>query len=258
MTLFLHEKSIETSLNPFIKPSIEFSDGNELVILVHGWLSSAKTMEKLAERLLKKNYCTYRMDLSTTFGTLDKLKVEVKEQLDEIRFGRNFKRVHFIAFSMGGLILKYILNTWKFDNLGRLITLGTPHLGSPLSKVVKEKVPIIGSTFFVDKADYVLEEIGKNRFRNEGLKFGLVAGNKGYLINKDSEYLLKIRKGVFSRFGKESDGTVAVSSALGMPEEYVADTIVLNVNHVGLVYEPIVFKYVLNFLKNGKFNSEGS
>lgn len=43
--------------------------------------------------------------------------------------------IHLAGHSMGGLVARRLLHLWRPDNFGRLITMGSPHLGSPLADI---------------------------------------------------------------------------------------------------------------------------
>lgn len=43
--------------------------------------------------------------------------------------------VHLAGHSMGGLVARRLIHLYRPPNLGRLVTMGTPHLGSPLADV---------------------------------------------------------------------------------------------------------------------------
>jgi pimeloyl-ACP methyl ester carboxylesterase len=66
----------------------------------------------------------WRKDISHTFALLDNKIQEIKNQTGS-------DQVNIISHSMGGLVARnYIANSQKAENVEKLFTLGTPHLGS--------------------------------------------------------------------------------------------------------------------------------
>jgi pimeloyl-ACP methyl ester carboxylesterase len=66
----------------------------------------------------------WRKDLSNTLISLDHL-------INTIRYQTGSQKVDIVAHSMGGLVARnYISNESRASNIGKLFTLGTPHLGS--------------------------------------------------------------------------------------------------------------------------------
>lgn len=47
--------------------------------------------------------------------------------------------VHLVGHSMGGLVARRLLHLHRPANMGRLVTLGTPHLGSPLADLLHRR-----------------------------------------------------------------------------------------------------------------------
>lgn len=248
----LNEKSLFNSISPIEHHRIEYADGNELVILVHGWISSKNTLSKLAERFKKENYCVFRMDLSTTFGSMKNLEEEIKYQLETIKHGVHFKKVHFVAHSMGGLVTQIILQEHKFSNLGRVVTLGTPYLGSPMWKRVLEMdIPILKKSYAIVNNTSLVKKATEGNYKNKKFEMGLIAGTKSYILKKLTEIEQRMREGVFK---EENDGSVASKSALGLYNGFVKDTKKIKKNHMELVEDIYPFKLTLKFLKTGKFS----
>ena len=46
--------------------------------------------------------------------------------------------VHLAGHSMGGLVARRLIHLYQPPNLGRLVTMGTPHLGSPLANILRK------------------------------------------------------------------------------------------------------------------------
>ena len=66
----------------------------------------------------------WRLDLDETKNLLNK-------KIEDIKLQTGKSKVNIIAHSMGGLLTKAYLNSYGKEDIGKLIFIGTPHLGAP-------------------------------------------------------------------------------------------------------------------------------
>lgn len=104
----------------------------ETVILLHAAVVGRSSLALLARRLRRlgfrvhnPGYANRRLDVAACAESL----VPVLEGLSQAAPGP----IHLVGHSMGGLVARRLLQLQRPDNFGRLVTLGTPHLGSPLA-----------------------------------------------------------------------------------------------------------------------------
>lgn len=218
---------------------IENPATDTLVILCHGWKSGAAKLKHLAMFFKKHNFSVYRLNLSTTFGSVSTILNEVKKQLETINFGKEYKKIHFIGHSFGGIITKVILNNFKFTQADKLITIGTPWGGTSLSKKVEKNIKFSDDPALLGNGLKLLKiALSKNMKNN--VKVGLIGGDKPY---KEKKVLDN---------GEKWDGTVSAKSALDLNEK-VVDRKIYHLNHTELVNNAEVGRALLKFFERGKF-----
>jgi len=86
--------------------------------------------------LKEKGYTVYNLDYPSTSHTLEKLTAIVAADIaSKIRAD---KPVHFIGYSMGGIVTRAVLNKFRPDNLGRVVQLASPNNGSEVADFLKD------------------------------------------------------------------------------------------------------------------------
>jgi len=254
--IFLQEKSMR-SLLPGWGERIKFGRmrSNELVVLVHGWLSGAVHMSTIGAQLRATpyGYSTFALDLSLTIGSLEGAMAEAEGQLKGVNFGKDFAAVHFVAHSMGGLIAKIILNRWDFPNARSLVCLGTPWTGSPVLQKAQEYSSMVVYTFFYNN-QYDLTALARRpSTRNRQVRIGAIAGTKPYIHGGPvPDDAIEFRNRVLGP--RVNDGSVPLSSALGL--RGLADSITLPLTHRDLITSPPT-AVIARFLETGKFRAKG-
>jgi len=238
--------------NPFHTPAIEVGSkrSSELVILVHGWMSGQAHLQQFSDYLKNtQGYSVYRLELPTTFGSLENLIDEVESQLKAIDYGKTFKDVHFVGHSFGGLIIRGILARYKEPNIRSVVTIGSPFQGSNLAARLVDRMPILANLSWSVKNAKKIQEISDKAKINPKIKVGLIAGIKSYSIADIGETEFQMRIGVFQSV---NDGTVEKYSAFGWNGP-VIDKTTFKCNHIELILDKKVWKATSNFLQKNKF-----
>jgi pimeloyl-ACP methyl ester carboxylesterase len=202
----------------------------EEIVLVHGLWFGSWAMFRLARKLEARGYTVRRINYRTTRG-------ELSEHADRLhRFARQSAAPvqHFVAHSLGGLVVLKMFNF--FDDLapGRVVFLGSPLQGSLVARKAK-KIP--GSDVLLGKIQTALHE--GFPVLPEGREAGMIAGSRsmglGWMVG-----------------GTEGpgDGTVAVAETIA---EGLDAHCVLPVTHTGMLYSDQVAKKAAQFLATGIF-----
>jgi hypothetical protein len=88
--------------------------------------------------------------------------VELKEKIKDIKSQTHFPKVNVVAHSMGGLLAReYIESDYYDDDVDKLITIGTPHLGAPKDYVTWEAGEFLGFWRSIFKNILTLEALEK-------------------------------------------------------------------------------------------------
>ncbi|MFN0063185.1 MAG: lipase family alpha/beta hydrolase [Myxococcaceae bacterium] len=107
------------------------------VLLLYGFLSTRRVMEVLEHRLRRDGYCVWSINLGGLFDAfntrgIDESAEKVREKVERLYARYPLGPLSIIGHSKGGLIGRYYVKRLGGDERVRnLITLGTPHVGTP-------------------------------------------------------------------------------------------------------------------------------
>jgi pimeloyl-ACP methyl ester carboxylesterase len=207
---------------------------SEITILVHGFNKDHSDMLFIQKNLLLNGYNTFTANLPTTFSSLYKCQTILFLQIEKLI--KTHETVHYVAHSMGGLIVRYLINSIDQKNIGKCVFIATPHEGSKLA-VLANKIPFY--SYFFKPIKSLLPRAGYKPFPNtKNFKVGIIAGNRN--------------KGFLGRMllTENSDGRVEVFSVKSSDSD---EFIVLPYSHADIHHEIETFNSLLTFLKIGSF-----
>lgn len=201
------------------------------VILVHGLWFGAWSLALLARRLRAAGFEALRFHYPSTRSGLGQHARDLR------RFVAAFPRdtVHFVAHSMGGLVVLKMLADAEDLADGRVVLLGTPMGGS---EVARKSSRIPGGRQLLGTALAALDRgCGEMTCRRE---VGMIAGTRGVGLGL-----------LVGGTGGPGDGTVAVAETQA---DGLADRIELPVTHTGMLASGAVARQVAVFLQTGRFD----
>lgn len=107
------------------------------ILLVHGLFMRATMMMPLATRLRRQGFVCLALTYPTRQQTLHD---SVAQHLPRIQDFAADAPLYAVGHSLGGLYLRHLLATWP-EGLAhsRVVTLGTPHLGSKVGAYFRER-----------------------------------------------------------------------------------------------------------------------
>lgn len=170
-----------------------------------------------------------------SYASIGKSVEENAEYLHEFVNELDDDQIHFVAHSLGGLVLRQLFFKYPQQKPGRVVTLGTPH-----------KKSLVAERFNNNAIGRLL--LGKSLHRgllgdvppwSSQHDIGVIAGDNSLGVGK-----------FFANLPKPNDGTVAVMET---PLEGMKDYKVMNVNHMGMVFSNAVVEEVAEFLLTGMF-----
>lgn len=103
----------------------------ECVVLLHGIMRSSRCMRRLEHKLKDAGYTVLNLDYPSVKHDLDTLTDFIADAINDQLVG--FEAVHFVGFSMGGLLIRALLHRYDIRNLGRVVMIGTPNHGSEVA-----------------------------------------------------------------------------------------------------------------------------
>lgn len=221
-----------------IKNIIKPHNNSELVVLLHGIANPALVMTPIELFLNTKGYETLNIEYPSQSESIDRLSKYIHKALRKNK-AKQYKSVHFICFSLGGLVLRSYLSRTKPDNLGRVVMLGTPNQGTQAADSLKDTWYY--KLFFGTAG----QELSTDHFSsNEQIDYplGIIAGTDSSLspVNILTNDCLP----------EPNDGAVSVE---GSKISGMTDHIALNLNHPALITSKESMKQILCFLKEEKF-----
>jgi hypothetical protein len=211
----------------------------ECVVLLHGLVRTKSSMAKIEKKLLSEGYKVVNHDYPSRDFTIEELATnEIPKTLENCdQFGA--KKIHFVTHSLGGILVRYYLESNEIKNLGRVVMLSPPNQGS---EIVDELADVPGYDTLNGPAGRELGTDEKSVPRNLGpadYELGIITGNESVNL-------------ILSQFiPGEDDGKVAVENA---KLEGMSDFLVVPHSHPFIMKSDTVIEQILHFLKNGSFD----
>ena len=209
---------------------------NDITILVHGFFRTRSDMRYLEAGLKAMGRQVLSVQLPTFFSSLDQCCDALAAQVDPI--AATAKTVHYVAHSMGGLIVRAYIARTQQQNVGHSVLIATPHRGSKLAAIAK-RIPFYATIF--KPINDLLPSLHYHDFgTDKAFKLGVIAGNRNQgLIGK----LL---------MPADSDGRVTVASAQAIDMD---DFIVLPYGHDTIHHTKQTLELVQHCLSTGRFDN---
>jgi pimeloyl-ACP methyl ester carboxylesterase len=119
----------------------DFSKAEEPVLLLHGFFQTRNVWEIMEERLRYDGFGVFSFDLGGLFARFNTrrpaaLGEYIAEKLERICARTGLSSFHIIGHSKGGLVARdYIQHHGGDKRVKSLITLGTPHHGTPTAAI---------------------------------------------------------------------------------------------------------------------------
>ena len=208
------------------------------VILLHGLGRGSRAMRPFEGVAREAGYRTLALDYPSRRARIGELAQGLQDPV--ARFAEGCKSVHFVAHSMGGLVARTLLKTARPKNLGRVVTLATPHLGSEVAEFLLKIPP---TAWFYGPALHDLPTLTDEGSR---AKFGEIDYPLGCITGES------IHNPLFGYFllPRPNDGTVAASRAR---VRGASDYLPLGVNHTSILWDRSAIRQTLFFLREGRF-----
>jgi pimeloyl-ACP methyl ester carboxylesterase len=210
----------------------------ELVVLLHGIMRTGRQMKKLENVLRKNGYEVLNITYPSRRLLIEQLAEFVHQELVKRR-AFSYKTLHFVGFSMGGLLIRAYLFQHPAANLGRVVMLATPNKGSEIAdrvqswRLYKFLTGPAGGQLITDQNEFSFKDY------QLPCDVGILAGNL-CLELFFSHYL-----------PKPNDGKVTVENT---KLEGMKDHKVIRASHEFFPQNREVIRQTLHFLKSGNFS----
>lgn len=218
---------------------IPASAQSDCVVLLHGWARVTDSMAKLANRLDDAGYTAHNVKYATRRHPVERMAADaVGGGVAACRDG-NAPAIHFVAHSLGAILVRYYLHHNELEELGRVVMLAPPNQGSELMDGLL-KIP--GFRFFSGPAGPALGTGTTgiaHRLPPVEFELGVIAGNRN--INPLAWLLVPT----------PNDSAVSVASTR---VEGMTAHIVLPVIHQTMMKNDQVIDLAVQYLQSGTFH----
>jgi hypothetical protein len=212
----------------------------DCVILLHGLVRSASSMEALEERLVAEGYYVRNIDYPSRDHPIEVLADEaVGRGLQECAQDSPTK-INFVTHSLGGILVRMYLKNNKHEAIHRVVMLGPPNQGSQVVDKLKntpgfELLNGPAGMQLGTKMSDIPKSLGPVDF-----ELGIIAGTQS--LNLILSTLLP----------NPDDGKVSVEST---KVEGMRDFVALPVTHPLMMRNDTVIEETIHFLRHGKFSN---
>ena len=204
----------------------------EAVIVAHGlWMPGIETV--LLRRRL--GAAGYRPSLFQ-FQTLRAGLARNAERLARFAAEVEGDRLHFVGYSLGGIVALTMLAEAPLPRLGRIVCLGSPLVGS---RTARRLARIAIGRRIVGRSLLDHDSGGGIERWDQAAELGIIAGTRSFGAGR-----------LVGALSGPNDGTVAVDETC-IPG--VADHLTLPVTHTEMLFDAAVARQTIHFLQHGRF-----
>ena len=105
------------------------------VLLVHGYFCNQAMFAPLAQHLADAGHRVESLNLEPVFGSIEAYPALIDSAIRDALEGTSHRKIALIGHSMGGIAIRAYLRRYGLDQVGPVITLGSPHQGTALARV---------------------------------------------------------------------------------------------------------------------------
>jgi pimeloyl-ACP methyl ester carboxylesterase len=201
------------------------------VVLIHGLFMNGREMALLRRRLAVAGFSTRQF----SYPSVRVSPAVAARLLGDLVAGIEAPVVHYVAHSLGGLVLRHFLHGHSDGRPGRVVTLATPHQGSRAAQAIAKTA--LGRRLLGQSAEQGL--LGDVPSWQSERQLGVIAGSRGIGLGR-----------FLARLDLPHDGTVAAAET---ELSTATDRILLPVSHFGSLFSRNVADQAIYFLREGRF-----
>lgn len=210
----------------------------EAVILLHGILRSSKSMQPMQQHLEAAGYRTFGFDYPSTRIDIAKSAEYLRRVVESLE---GIEKIHFVAHSMGGLVVRAYLAEHNDPRIGRLVMIATPNLGAEMADMLKSNS--LYRLVFGPAGQQLAGGAGGfiEQLATPEIEFAVIAGGRG------------TPGGYNPLIPGDDDGTVSIACTR-LPG--ASDFVVAPHLHTFLVRSPDCHEFAARFLKEGRLRKD--
>ena len=215
-------------------------------ILIHGLHQTALIMRPLAKRLQAQGLDTHQYGYRSMRDGIQTNSERLNKWLEQNHHPD--QPIDLVGHSLGGLIIRDFVYHYPQWQIGRCVTLGTPHIGSICADYIWRLTPAMVGKSYVDALDGTVAPLP------EHITLGVIAGNRPYGLGQVflQYHNRKLRKADSPLFDEYlvHDGTVYLKET---KLDAATDHLIMPVSHTGMLVDNDVARQTGYFLQHGIF-----
>ena len=218
-------------------------------ILIHGLHQTPLIMRPLAKRLQAQGLDTHQFSYRSMRDSIKTNSARLNTWLEENHNPE--QAIDLVGHSLGGLIIRDFVAEYPRWQIGRCVTLGTPHMGSICADYIWRLTPAVVGRSYTDALDGTVAPLPAH------ITLGVIAGNRPYglgqvFLQYHNRKLRKKNSPLLDEY-LVHDGTVYLKET---KLAAATDHLILPVSHTGMLVNTAVAEQTLYFLQNGQFKYE--
>lgn len=218
-----------------------FAAKGDAVVLLHGIGRTKSSMENMAEYYEKHGYRVLNLDYKSRDYSITQLTDDIHVEIKAFNKGAK-QKVHFVGYSLGGIVARAYIKRHRPRNLGRVVVMGSPNKGSEVADFMRDTLAyqtVYGPAGqeLTTKQDYD-RLLGKLNY-----DLGSIAGDRS--IDPVSSWVL---------INGTDDGKVSIEST---KVKGMKDHIVLHATHTFMMSNDEAIEQSRYFIEHGKFDHGG-
>jgi pimeloyl-ACP methyl ester carboxylesterase len=208
------------------------------VVLLHGLARTSRSFRKMERALQDAGFATLNLDYASRKRRIETLADDIHP--DIAKFAGKVGPLHFVTHSMGGLLARLYLASYRPSRLQRIVMLGTPNGGSEVADFLKGRS--LYRAFYGPAGQQVGTRLDDclAQLPPPDYAVGIIAGNRS--IDPVASYFI---------VPWPNDGRVSVESTR---LEGMTDHIVLKTSHSLMLLNGGVIDQTIAFLRKGRFD----
>ncbi len=213
----------------------------EAVVLLHGLARTSRSMKRMKKELSEAGYAVHALQYESRKKTVQQISEEDLAPLLVKCQAARPRKIHFVAHSLGNIVLRQYFTTHTLEHAGRIVMLAPPNQGS-------EVVDKLGRFVLFDWLNGPAgQQLGtsSNSLPNQlplpPVEVGVIAGTRS--INWILSMLIP----------GDDDGKVAVERTK-LPG--IADFAAVGTTHPFIMRNRKVIRMTISFLRTGSFGTE--
>jgi pimeloyl-ACP methyl ester carboxylesterase len=213
------------------------SDG---VILLHGIGRTHRWMRTLEKALQQAGFATLNLGYASRKKPLDLLAADIDGPIRQFAEGIE-GALHFAGHSMGGLLARLYIAKFRPERLGRVVMLGTPNGGSEIADRLRDLALYRAYYGPAGQQLTTRRDAALTSLPPPDYAVGVIAGDRS----------IRLVASLF-KVPKPNDTMVSVAST-GL--DGMADHVVVDAVHAGLVHHAGAIDQTIAFLREGRFKT---